>query len=415
MEDSCERPTQHTMALWKASAHIARCEQMQDLIQERMNRVDVRMVQTTGIGGRLEYKPEWVDPEMQAFANKCRVRVLTEHDLQTVHQEGTIKPAPFLAPNPAESIREEQIRLVLSMLRLSENCSRPQFTQACVDAQVLPPIYGQFKFDMQRATAVPGCVSSGSLSNLLPLMRTFLTRLDGLHVGRMHVFVFQEDAANPGVDLSERIGEFIQILETHQVPSEIVVAWSKQIKQCIDTLTEKHHYEFLNVQQACVNGTGFLMSFADTPLHLYATIAQHAARRSLGLPHGGTELYAALGQMVKHQCDLVNNATLKFFPRDWLARVVNIHTTATLFHVESGAYRDAPKDTFNEVLRNTLVMTPTSPTIWSRSLQICRRKGFIAAMIVAIFVSWRTRRFSKFLYSFFRKRLEFIRDGRFLC
>ena len=147
------------------------------------------------------------------------------------------------------------------MLRLTEHTSRCKFLAYCFKHEVLDDRKACFQNladDMSRNTAgtpVPGCLSSAAFWNLVPMLRTRLDHHEGLHVGKMLVFVFKYEPTNADATPNLLQASDIHVARLRSLlsskigfPEEVIQTWCAEVGQCIRHLSEEHHYFSLDAQ-----------------------------------------------------------------------------------------------------------------------------------------------------------------------
>ena len=255
-------------------------------------------------------------------------------------------------------------KFVMSMLRLTEHSSRCKFMKHCLDHGVLgarlpdgtvnrtstdkvqrTAFFQHLAEDMQHSAAgtpVPGCLSSAAFWNLLPMLRSRLETHEGLHVGKIVVFVFKYQPTNTDATPNLLQQGAIHVARLRRLlrsktgfPEEVIQTWCDEVGQCIGHFSEEHHYVDLDVHQRIRDGTGFFIDFMDVDVRDYSIIAIEAAKKRKGQPHGGPELFSTMASVVAQQLSALENKD-KVHDLDNLKK---IHQVASYFFIEAEAYR----------------------------------------------------------------------------
>ena len=279
---------------------------------------------------------------LQRLADQWRVRVLTPHNIEALVDHGFVSPVEL----PKTCISDE--KFVMSMLRLTEHSSRCKFLAHCFEHEVLDDRKACFRRlaeDMRRNTAgtpVPGCLSSAAFWNLVPMLRMRLSEHEGLHVGKILVFVFKYDPTNTDAtpnlagQADVHVARLSRLLRSKRdFPEEVIQTWCAEVGQCIGHLSEEHHYLSLDAQQLIRDGDGFFIDFLDVDFRDYSILATQAALKRMGQPHGGPELFSTMASVVAQKLSALENKDKVHDLED----LKKIHQIASYFFIEAEAYR----------------------------------------------------------------------------
>ena len=291
---------------------------------------EVSMRTVRGMGDHARYQPG-LPARLDAVTKTWQVRVLTQENLEELAARSTV--SPFLvegvpSPNDAELV-------VLSALRMTEHVFRPEALEECVRRGLLHEGYG----GLQRGGPVPGQLSHCDSSNLLPIVRNFLTRLDGLHVGKQLLLFFKVGRLR-GARFSGDVQELCRALrcqcEASGFDRGLLAEWLEQMRQVSADLVENHTYDPIDVREAVARGEAFLVSLSRASWREYGVMAEAAAFKSKDLPYVTPRFYAALASCVEAQLHPRVQPRVDAAELRELRRAMQL---CGMFHVEAAAYR----------------------------------------------------------------------------
>ena len=158
-------------------------------------------------------------------------------------------------------------------------------------------------------------------------LRIHINRLEGMHVARTCIFIFQPSVADTlhvHRNTERVISRLREILSGTSFDSELQCEWEQDICQCAASLMESHTRSTINCDELEKNGQGFMVYLGDASQHRdYFALATTACKKRNELPHGphgDSTFHVAASQILE---DIIpKSATAVGIPRNLALRLM---------------------------------------------------------------------------------------------
>ena len=291
-----------------------------------------------GMKGAQIYTPNFAGP-LANLNEQWGMRVLTEENMVTYWEDKKLEPAPLLGLDTSEETSH-----LLSCVRCTEHGSRLEIVEELVRCGLLEQEY----LSLRRGGPVPGAVSHCKLINAVPVLRTYINRLEGMHVARTCIFIFKlsvADTLHVHRNTERVISRLREILYGTSFNSKLQCKFEREIRQCAACFMESHTLGTINCGELERNGQGFMVHVADASWHGgYYKLATTACKKRNELPHGphgDSDYHVAASQILEDT--ILKSAIAAGVPRGLAYRLSLLIRLGFFFNAECVAYRENPR------------------------------------------------------------------------
>ena len=279
-----------------------------------------------------KYTPTFQGP-LAELNNEWAMRVLTEENMSTYKTEKQMHASPYLGTDTSE-----MTSYLLSCSRCALHSSRLEIIKELVKCSLLEEEY----LGLRRDGPVPGAVSHCKLLNAVQIVRMNIHRLEGMHVARTCIFIFQPSVVDmlPIHGNTERvIGHLRDILRGTSFDPELQEKWESEISECAASLMESHTRGTIHCGELEKNGQGFMVYLGDATQHRdYFALATAASQKRHDLPQCESKFHVAASQILEDL--VVKSAIAAGIPRAQAFRLSLLTRLGSFFNLETVAYRE---------------------------------------------------------------------------